>query len=212
LYSLAFEEIDPRSRAEKAHGPAGTGVICEAWALQAAVIPAKAGIYPANLRKCAVDGLDSRFRGNDRRFEGDPIPNDTNTALRVISTLGANPQYPWCGKVPTRLRLPSGVHSASHYRVWQRRFDPFGVYSEKKRLEKLNYAHRNAMKNGASQLSLPVTCHSPLAIAPVGGGSGIGSSLVPALRDHSPLLSWPWSSFRFYYLQDSSLLRRDRVD
>jgi hypothetical protein len=56
-----------------------TGVICETWALEAAVIPAKAGIYSANLRKCVVDGLDSRFRGNDRRFERDPIPNDTNT-------------------------------------------------------------------------------------------------------------------------------------
>ena len=43
----------------------GTGVICETWALEAAVIPAKAGIYSANLRKFAVDGLDSRFRGND---------------------------------------------------------------------------------------------------------------------------------------------------
>jgi len=48
-------------------------------ALEAAVIPAKAGIHSANLRKRAVDGLDSRFRGNDRRFESDPIPNDSNT-------------------------------------------------------------------------------------------------------------------------------------
>jgi hypothetical protein len=44
-----------------------------------AVIPAKAGIHSANLRKCAVEGLDSRFRRNDQRFERDPIPNDTNT-------------------------------------------------------------------------------------------------------------------------------------
>src|SRR5208283_4910304 len=37
------------------------------------VIPAKAGIYSANLGKCPVVGLDSRFRGNDRRgvtFDG----------------------------------------------------------------------------------------------------------------------------------------------
>jgi hypothetical protein len=61
----------------------GTGVICETWALPAAVIPAKAGIYSANLRKCAVDRLDSRFRGNDRRFERDPIPNDTTTSIAV---------------------------------------------------------------------------------------------------------------------------------
>jgi hypothetical protein len=44
----------------------GTGVICETWAPEPAVIPAKAGIHSANLRKCAVEGLDSRFRGNDR--------------------------------------------------------------------------------------------------------------------------------------------------
>ena len=59
-----------------------TGVFCETWALQAAVIPAKAGIYSANLRKCADDGLDSRFRGNDECFERDPIPNDTTTRRR----------------------------------------------------------------------------------------------------------------------------------
>ncbi len=47
--------------------------------LEAAVIPAKAGIYSEDLRKYIVEGLDSRFRGNDRRFETDPMPNDTTT-------------------------------------------------------------------------------------------------------------------------------------
>ncbi len=69
----------------------GVGVICETWALEAAVIPAKAGIYSANLRKCAVSGLDSlpsassvqAFRGNDRRFERHPIRNDTATRWRA---------------------------------------------------------------------------------------------------------------------------------
>jgi REP element-mobilizing transposase RayT len=51
------------------------------------------------------------------------------TALRLISTLGANRQYPWCGKVLTRLRLPPGVQSDSHYRVGQRRLYPFNVHS-----------------------------------------------------------------------------------
>ena len=44
------------------------------------------GITSANLRKYAVVGLDSRFRGNDRGFRGNdrrlewiPIPNDTST-------------------------------------------------------------------------------------------------------------------------------------
>jgi hypothetical protein len=48
---------------------AGTSAICETWATQVAVIPAKAGIHSAGFRKCALDGLDSRFRGNDWRFE-----------------------------------------------------------------------------------------------------------------------------------------------
>ena len=37
------------------------------------------GIYSANLWKFTVVGLDSRFRGNDRRLEWIPIPNDTST-------------------------------------------------------------------------------------------------------------------------------------
>jgi hypothetical protein len=52
-----------------------TGVI---WS---AVIPAKAGIHSANLWKCAVVEVDSRFRGSDRRLEWIPIPNDTNTQI-----------------------------------------------------------------------------------------------------------------------------------
>ena len=57
----------------------GTGVICETRAIPSAVIPAKAGIYFASHWRCAADRLDSRFRGNDQCFEGDPIPNDTST-------------------------------------------------------------------------------------------------------------------------------------
>jgi len=104
------------------------------------------------------------------------------TAQRILSALSENQRLPWCAKMLARLRLLPTVHTDSQFLVWQRRFYRFGVYSEKKRREKLNYAHGNAMKNGASQLSLPVTCHSPLAIALVGGGSGIGSSLVPPRR------------------------------
>ncbi len=68
-----------------------------------------------------------------------------------------------------RYSLPPTVHSDSRYRDWQRRFYPFGVYGENKRLEKLNYMHNNPVKRG----------------------------LV-----HSPE-EWLWSSFRFYYLNDS---------
>ena len=62
----------------------GGGVICETRALQAAVIPAKAGIHSANFRKCAVHGLDSRFRGNDRRFARDDIASDTTTGSWAV--------------------------------------------------------------------------------------------------------------------------------
>jgi hypothetical protein len=54
------------------------------------------------------------------------------------------------------------VHLQGPYRAWQRRFDDLNLWSEKKRREKLNYAHGNAMKKGASPLSL-VTLHCPFA-------------------------------------------------
>jgi len=99
------------------------------------------------------------------------------TAERILKTLKANLQHPWCRKMLARLRLPSTVHDESHYRVWQRRFYAFGVFTEKKRQEKLSFMHSN----------------------PVSGG------LVSSPGD------WPWSSWRFYFLQDASILRMDRL-
>jgi hypothetical protein len=66
------------------HSRLGTGVICQTWASQMAVIPAKAGIHSEDLRKCAVDRLDSRFRGNDRSFQRDPILNDTSALALAL--------------------------------------------------------------------------------------------------------------------------------
>ncbi len=51
------------------------------------------------------------------------------------------------------------------------------VYSEKKRLEKLNTMHHNPVKRG----------------------------LVSSAGD------WAWSSWRFYFLQDASILAMDRL-
>jgi len=73
--------------------------------------------------------------------------------------------------------LPSSVQDQAHYRIWQRRFVPFNVYTDKKRLEKLNYMHNNPVKRG----------------------------LVSAPGE------WPWSSWRFYNLEDGSLLEMDRL-
>jgi hypothetical protein len=44
------------------------------------------------------------------------------------------------------LRLPPSVHDHAHYRVWQRRFIPFGVFTEKKTIEKLDYMHHNPVR------------------------------------------------------------------
>jgi len=68
------------------------------------------------------------------------------------------------------------VHDESHFRLWNRRFHPFDVYTEAKRREKLNY--NNPVKRG----------------------------LVSSPGD------WPWSSWRFYFLHDASVLRMDRLD
>ena len=68
------------------------------------------------------------------------------TAQRILTTLVENRTHPWCRRMLTWLRLPSTVHSDSHYRVWQRRFVPFNVYTQKKRIEKLDYMHNNPAK------------------------------------------------------------------
>jgi len=63
-----------------------------------------------------------------------------------LRLLRASPSNAWCARVLARLRLPPTVHDRSTFRVWQRRFYPFGIYSEEKRLEKLNYMHANPVK------------------------------------------------------------------
>ena len=99
------------------------------------------------------------------------------TAQGIVKALGDPAEYPWCRKMLDRLRLPPSVHSDSRFRVWQRRFYPFNVFTERKRLEKLNYMHHNPVKRG----------------------------LVSSPEQ------WPWSSFRFYHLNDASILSMDRL-
>ncbi len=99
------------------------------------------------------------------------------TAKRILKTPKENQRYAWCRKTLERLRLPSTVHDESHYRLWQRRFYPFNVFSNKKYHEKLDYMHNNPVVRG-------------LAKSPT---------------------EWPWSSWRFYYWEDASILRMDRV-
>ncbi len=99
------------------------------------------------------------------------------SAKPILRTLRENLQYPWCRNTLARLRLPSTVHDESHYRLWQRRFYPFNVFSESKLQQKLDFMHNNPVTRG----------------------------LVNSPED------WPWSSWRFYYPEDASILRMDRV-
>jgi putative transposase len=99
------------------------------------------------------------------------------TAERILKTLRENVSYPWCRTMSARLRLPPTVHDESHYRLWQRRYFPFNVFTEEKCREKLNYMHNNPVKRG----------------------------LVSSPGE------WPWSSWRFYHLQDASIASMDRL-
>ncbi len=47
-----------------------------------------------------------------------------------------------------RLELPPTVHHHARHRVWQRGGYDLNIWSEKKRLEKLNYMHNNPVKRG----------------------------------------------------------------
>lgn len=100
------------------------------------------------------------------------------TAIYLLDQLRENQQFRWCQKTLSRFKLPSTFHGHANYRVWQRRFFDMNIYSEKKRLEKLDYMHANPVQRG----------------------------LVKEPGD------WPWSSWRFYYRGDSSLLAMDRVE
>jgi hypothetical protein len=102
-------------------------------------------------------------------------------AQRIVGTLRDHQQYPWCGRMLTGLRLPPTVHRDSRYRVWQRRFYPFNVYSEKKRLEKLSYMHNNPVECGrvSSPDQWPWSSFR-LELFPSKGGS---SPIVPQDQD-----------------------------
>ncbi len=68
------------------------------------------------------------------------------TAKFILRTLAEHPEHPWCRRMLTRVTLPASVHHHAEHRVWQRRFYDMNVWSEKKRLEKLNYMHQNPVK------------------------------------------------------------------
>jgi putative transposase len=99
------------------------------------------------------------------------------TANFILRNLRRNFVFPWCQKMLKQFELPPTVHHHAHYRVWQKRGYDMNIWSEKKRIEKMNYMHNNPVKRG----------------------------LVAQPGD------WPWSSWRFYYLEDRSILAMDRM-
>jgi REP element-mobilizing transposase RayT len=53
------------------------------------------------------------------------------SAQQIIAALVRNQQNPRCRTLLARLRLPPTVHSDSYHRLWQRRYVPFNVFTEK---------------------------------------------------------------------------------
>jgi hypothetical protein len=51
-------------------------------------VPVNPRVQYANLPKCAIHALDSRFRGNDWRFGRRPVPNETDTPAFLLLTRG----------------------------------------------------------------------------------------------------------------------------
>jgi putative transposase len=68
------------------------------------------------------------------------------SAHSILQLLRAQTENPPCRSLLRSLRLPPTAHDHSDYRVWQRRFVPFNVYTEKKCIEKLDYMHANPVK------------------------------------------------------------------
>jgi putative transposase len=99
------------------------------------------------------------------------------SAQEIIAVLARSQDRSRCRTLLARLRLPPTVHSDPYHRLWQRRYVPFNVFTEKKYMEKLDYMHNNPVMKG-------------LVSSPD---------------------QWPWSSFRFYYLNDASVLSMDRL-
>jgi len=102
---------------------------------------------------------------------------EERVAKFILKNLRQNSEFAWCRRMLDRFRLPPTVHHHAHYRVWQRRFYDFNVWTDRKIREKLDYMHNNPVER----------------------------RLVEKPGD------WPWSSWRFYYLQDSAVLAMDRM-
>jgi putative transposase len=71
---------------------------------------------------------------------------EDRAALFVLKNLRRNVGFPWCQRMLNGLKLPPTVHQHAHHRVWQRGDCDLNIWSEKKRLEKLNYMHNHPVR------------------------------------------------------------------
>ena len=74
------------------------------------------------------------------------------TAARILVELRRNRGRRWSGEMLAYLSLLSTVHEHFDYWLWQRRFYPFGICTERKRLEKVDYMQANPVKRGLAML------------------------------------------------------------
>ena len=75
----------------------------------------------------------------------EPEVGDPSVVMKVIKERFAR-------RVHQRSRPPLALKDPVANRVWQKRFYDFNVWSERKRIEKLRYMHRNPVKRGLVEL------------------------------------------------------------
>ena len=128
----------------------------------------RAGLFDSpRFRERFIETLDQLRHEFDFRFVGSVLmperlhlrlwPRKAHSPSRIVGSLKQRTarhiaenlkrsEEPWCRRMLEKIVLPETVHDESTYRVWQRRFYDFNVWSESKRLEKLHYMHGNPVK------------------------------------------------------------------
>jgi len=71
---------------------------------------------------------------------------EERVAKFILRNLHHNCEFAWCRRMLDGFRLPPTVHHHAHYRVWQRRFYDFNVWTDRKIREKLDYMHNNPVE------------------------------------------------------------------
>ena len=77
---------------------------------------------------------------------GEPDQGTPSTVMQVLKQRFARQVLRRGG--PSFALLAKSGHSQQQPHVWQRRFYDFNIWSQRKRVEKLRYMHRNPVKDG----------------------------------------------------------------